>query len=124
MNNNQSPHTADDHSWYDRDEAVRRAVQTRPESDLTMSNQLLARGDSPTRPTWQGLARQSFPVRTLIVCFTIWLIATEVLVFDQVKFAARAKLLDQAERAFNGPQVIVPSDRPSNLSIDEKVQRL
>jgi hypothetical protein len=124
MNTNQSPHTADDHSWYDRDEAVGQAVQTRPESDPTMSNQLLARGDLPTSPTWQGPARRSFPVRTLIVCFTIWLIVTEVLVFDQVKFAARAKLLDQAARAFREPQVIVPSGRPSNLSIDEKVQRL
>ena len=50
-----------------------------------------------------------------MVCFTIWLIATEVLVFDQLKFNAKAELLDQAERAFRGSQLVVPSERPSNL---------
>jgi hypothetical protein len=29
-----------------------------------------------------------------MVCFTIWLIATEVLVFDQLKFDAKAELLN------------------------------
>ena len=31
-----------------------------------------------------------FPLRTLMVCFTIWLIATEILVFDQIRFNANA----------------------------------
>jgi hypothetical protein len=40
-----------------------------------------------------------FPVRTLMVCFTIWLIATEVMVFDQLKFDAKTELLNQAARS-------------------------
>jgi hypothetical protein len=56
-----------------------------------------------------------FPLRTLMVCFTIWLIATEVLVFDQVKFNAKTELLEQAARALRGPEVVAPSGRPSDL---------
>ncbi len=56
-----------------------------------------------------------FPLRTLMVCFTIWLIATEVLVFDQVKFNAKTDLLEQAARALHGPEVVAPSERRSNL---------
>ena len=59
-----------------------------------------------------------FPVRTLMVCFTIWLIATEVLVFDQLKFNAKAELLNQAARTLRGSQFNVPSERPSNLPGD------
>jgi hypothetical protein len=59
--------------------------------------------------------RRSFPLRTLMVCFTIWLVATEVLIFDQVKFNARIDLLEQATRAIHGPQLLVPSERSSNL---------
>jgi hypothetical protein len=33
-----------------------------------------------------------FPLRTLMVCFTMWLIATEVLVFNQMNFNAKAEL--------------------------------
>jgi hypothetical protein len=58
---------------------------------------------------------RSFPLRTLMVCLTIWLIATEILVFDQVKFNARAELLDQAARALRGPEVVVPREPSSNL---------
>jgi hypothetical protein len=65
-----------------------------------------------------------FPLRTLMLCFTIWLIATEVLVFDQVKFNAKAELLDQAARALRGPQILVPTERPSNLLSDAEIQRL
>ena len=54
-----------------------------------------------------------FPLRTLMVCFTMWLIATEVLVFNQMNFNAKAELLEQAARAFHAPDVIVPNDRPS-----------
>ena len=49
-----------------------------------------------------------FPLRTLMVCFTMWLIATEVLVFNQIKFNAKAELLEQASRALHGPEVVVP----------------
>ena len=50
-----------------------------------------------------------------MVCFTIWLIVTEVLVFDQLKFSAKAELLHQAERALRGSQLTAPKERPSKL---------
>ena len=50
-----------------------------------------------------------FPLRTLMICFTTWLIVTEVLVVDEVKFKVSAELIDQAGRA-----LVVPSERPSN----------
>ena len=65
-----------------------------------------------------------WPLRTLMVCFTIWLIATEVLVFDQLKFNAKAELLDQAARALRGSQLMVPSERPSNLPGDASMEKL
>ena len=65
-----------------------------------------------------------FPVRTLMVCFTVWLIATEVMVFDQLKFDAKAELLNQAARTLRGSQLMAPSERPSNLSGDTSVERL
>ena len=54
-----------------------------------------------------------FPLRTLMVCFTMWLIATEVLVFNQMNFNAKAELLEQAARALHGPEVVVPNHRQS-----------
>ena len=69
-------------------------------------------------------ARRAFPLRTLMVCFTVWLIATEVLVFDQIKFDAKAELLEQAARTLHGPQVMIPSERPSNLPSGAKMERL
>jgi hypothetical protein len=69
-------------------------------------------------------SRTRLPLRTLMVCFTIWLIATEVLVFDQLKFNAKAELLDQAERALRGSQLVVPSERPSNLPGDASMEKL
>ena len=68
--------------------------------------------------------RRPFPLRTLIVCFTVWLITTEVLVFDQFKFDVKAELLEQATRALRGPQVMVPSERPSNLPNGAKMEKL
>ena len=68
--------------------------------------------------------RRLFPFRTLLVCFTVWLIATEVLIFDQIKFTMRTELLEQATRAIRGPQVSVPTERPSNLPSDAKMQNL
>ena len=69
-------------------------------------------------------SRGLFPLRTMIVCFTIWLIATQAMIFDQVKFDARAHLLEQATRSFGGPQVVVPDERPSNHPTGATVQRL
>ena len=68
--------------------------------------------------------RRSFPLRTLMICFTIWLIATEVLIFDQIKFNIRIELLEQATRAIRGPQLLVPTERPSNLPGDAQMQKL
>jgi len=68
--------------------------------------------------------RRSFPLRTLMVCFTIWLVATELLVFDQIKFNTRVELLEQATRAIRGPQLLVPTERPSNLPGAAKMEKL
>ena len=74
--------------------------------------------ESPTAsndPVMPASNRRSLPLRTFMVCFTIWLIATEVLIFDQIKFNARIDLLAQATRAIHGTQLLVPSERSSNL---------
>jgi hypothetical protein len=68
--------------------------------------------------------RRSFPLRTLIVCFTIWGVATEVLVFDQIKFNARIELLEQATRGIRGSQLLVPTERPSNFPGEAKMETL
>jgi hypothetical protein len=60
----------------------------------------------------------------VIVCFTIWLIATQAMIFDQVKFDERARLLEQEARSLGLPQVVIPNERQSNLSTRAKVQRL
>jgi hypothetical protein len=67
---------------------------------------------------------RAFPLRTFVVCFTIWLIATEVLVFDEIKFNARIELLEQAGRTLRAPEVIVPSERSSDLPKGAKMQTL
>jgi hypothetical protein len=59
-----------------------------------------------------------------MVCFTIWLIATEALVFDQIKFSVRTELLEQATRAIRGSQLLVPTERPSNLPGAAKMEKL
>ena len=69
-------------------------------------------------------AWRPFPLRTLMVCFTVWLIATEVLIFDQIKFDAKAELLEQAARALPEPRVMAPTERPSNLPNSAKMERL
>lgn len=68
--------------------------------------------------------RRLFPFRTLLVCFTVWLIATEVLIFDQIKFNIRIEALEQATRAMRGSQLLVPTERPSNIPGDAKMQNL
>ena len=83
-----------------------------------MSNRILATGDSLSEPGVAMAARQAFPLRTLMVCFTVWLIATEVLVFDQIKFDAKAELLEQAARALHTPQVLVPTERPNGAKME------
>jgi hypothetical protein len=69
-------------------------------------------------------SRTRLPLRTLMVCFTIWLIATEILVFDQLKFDAKAELLNQAARALRRSQLMAPSERRSNLPGDASMEKL
>jgi hypothetical protein len=44
----------------------------------------------------------------------MWLIATEVLVFNQMNFNAKAELLERAARALHAPEVVVPNGRPAD----------
>jgi hypothetical protein len=69
-------------------------------------------------------SRWSFPLRTLMVCFTIWSVATEVLIFDQIRFNARIQLLEQATRAIRGSQPLVPTERPPRLPGDARMNKL
>ena len=92
--------------------------------DRVMSSRILATGNSLSDPGAAMSARRAFPLRTLMVCFTVWLIATEVLIFDQIKFDAKAELLEQAARALPEPQFMVPTERPSNLPSGAKMERL
>jgi hypothetical protein len=83
--------------------------------------------ESPTSfggPGVAALDRRPFPLRTLMVCFTIWLIATELLIFNQIRFNAKAELLEQAARSLRGSQLIVPSDRTHQLSDQAKMEKL
>jgi len=89
-----------------------------------MSSRIPATGDSLSDPGVAMSPRRSFPLRTLMVCFTVWLIATEVLIFDQIKFDAKAELLEQAARALRGPQVMAPTERPSHLPSGAKMETL
>jgi len=107
----------------DRPDATGRGRQGM-EVDRVMSSRILTTGDSLSDPGAAMSARRAFPLRTLMVCFTVWLIATEVLIFDQIKFDAKAELLEQAARALRGPQVMVPTERPSNLPSGAKMERL
>jgi hypothetical protein len=68
--------------------------------------------------------RRSFPLRTLMVCCTIWVVATEVLIFDQIKFNARLDLLEQATQGIRGSHLLVPTERPSNVPGDAKMEKL
>ena len=94
------------------------------EVDRVMSSHIPATGNSLSDPGTAMSARRSFPLRTLMVCFTVWLIATEVLIFDQIKFDAKAELLEQAARALRGPQVMAPTERPSHLPSGAKMETL
>ena len=89
-----------------------------------MSDQILGSGESTTGVVSVVSGRHPFPLRTLMVCFTIWLIATQAMILDQVKFDERAHLLEQATRSLGGPQVAVPNEPPSDRPTGAKVQRL
>jgi hypothetical protein len=96
-----------------------------PELDRPGHNRIFRMGNSPSGAIAPAIAsRGPFPLRTLIVCFTIWLIATQAMIFDQVKFAERVHLLEEATRPLGGPQVVVPNEPTSNLPTGAKVQKL
>jgi hypothetical protein len=59
-----------------------------------------------------------------MICFTIWLVATEILIFDQIKFNVRAELVEQATRAIHGSQLLVPTERPSHFPGAAKMEKL
>ena len=93
------------------------------DTDRGMSNPILVRGDSASGTAGASVPRP-FPLRTLMVCFTIWLIATQAMIFDQVKFVERAQLLEQTARSLGAPQLVVPTERPSHSSSGAEQQRL
>ena|SRR5437763_9820985 len=82
-------------------------------------------GNSPGAAVAAAIAsRGPFPLRTLIVCFTIWLIATQAMIFDQLKFETRAHLFEQQTRSLGGPRALIPNEQRADLSSAAKVQRL
>ena len=93
------------------------------DTERGMSNPTALKGDSPSG-TVGASVRRPFPLRTLMVCFTIWLIATQAMIFDQIKFDERAQLLEQTARSLGAPQVVAPSARPSQLSSSAEMERL
>lgn len=93
------------------------------DTDLAISNPTVVKGGSTSGAVGASV-RRPFPLRTLMVCFTIWLIATQAMIFDQVKFDERAQLLEQTARSLGAPQTAVPSERPSRSSSGAEMQRL
>ena len=109
---------------YSANDTVDRTDQ-KQELDRTGHTRLFRVGDSPSGAGAAAIAnRRPFPLRTLMVCFTIWLIATQAMIFDQVKFSERVHLLEEATRPLGGPQVVVPNEPATNLATGAKVQRL
>jgi hypothetical protein len=99
-------------------------IEEATDADQAIANRTFGNGGLPSAPGAAISRRNSFPLRTLMVCFTAWLIATEVLIFDEVKFNANAALLEQAARALRGPEVVVPSERSPNYPSASKMQNL
>ena len=109
---------------YSANDTVERTHQG-PELDRVGHNRVFRIGSPRSGIVAAAIASHGpFPLRTLIVCFTIWLIATQAMIFDQLKFNERAHLLEQSAQSFGAPQVVVPNEQPSNLPSDAKVQRL
>jgi len=108
-------------------EAIDAADRTErePELDRAINNRILRTRSSSSRGAAAAVAgHRAFPFRTVIVCFTIWLIATQAMIFDQVKFDVRTQLLEQTARSLGAPQVVVPTERPPHLSGGATIQRL
>jgi hypothetical protein len=99
-------------------------IEEATDADRAIANRTFGSGDLPSPPGATISRRNSFPLRTLMVCFTIWLVATEVLIFDQIKFNVRTDLLEQAARAIRGAQLLDPTERSSNLPGAAKMEKL
>jgi hypothetical protein len=99
-------------------------VVMEPYLDRAGHNRVLRVRNSPSDAVEAITNGGRFPLRTLIVCFTIWLIATQAMIFDQLKFNERAHLLEQGVRSFSAPQAVVPNEPPSNLPSGVNLQRL
>jgi len=99
-------------------------IEEATDAGRAIANQTFGSSDFPSALGTAISRRNSFPLRTLVVCFTIWLIATEVLIFDQIKFNVRTELLEQATRGIRGTQLLVPTERPSNLPGAAKMESL
>jgi hypothetical protein len=100
-------------------------VDERPELDRVGDTRLFKVGNSVSDTVAPTVAsREPFPLRTLIVCFTIWLIATQAMVFDEIKFKTRADLLEQTIQALGESHLVVPNERPPNPPTGAKMQTL
>ena len=97
----------------------------RPELDRAGNNRVFNVDNSVSDTIAPNVAsREPFPLRTLIVCFTIWLIATQAMVFDEIKFKTRADLLDQTVQTLGESHVVVPNERPRNPPTGAKLRTL
>ena len=109
---------------YSANDTVERTDQE-SKLDRAGHNRVFRVANSPSGAVAAPIADQKpFPLHTLMVCFTIWLIATQAMIFNQIRFDERVHLLEQETRSLGVPQVVVPNERPSNLSTRVKVQRL
>jgi hypothetical protein len=99
-------------------------IEEATDADRAIANRTFGNGALPSASGAAISRRNSFPLRTLMVCFTIWLVATEVLIFDQIKFNTRIDLLEQATRASRGPQLLAPTERSANLPGAAKMEKL
>jgi hypothetical protein len=89
------------------------------------NHRVVRASNAPNGPIAASVAiRRPFPLRTVIVCFTIWLIATQAMIFDEIKFEQRAQLLEQTARSLGAPQMAVPSEGPLHSSNGAEMQRL
>jgi hypothetical protein len=75
-------------------------------------------------PVAAAFDRRPFPLRTLLVCFTAWLIATEALVFDQIRFNAKIDLVEQAAKALHESHIINPGERTPEAPNRAKLEKL
>jgi len=109
---------------YSANDTVERTAQE-SKLDRAAHNRVLKVANSPSDAVAAPIAdRKPFPLRTLMVCFTIWLIATQAMIFDQIRFDERVHLLEQETRSLGVPQMTVPYELQSKLPTGANPQRL